>query len=71
MMPNEDPPRPPANPMHGFGNYSLHPLATLDGVLIYVALNGETVGYFFGRTAEAAAEAVAAKLRERVATDRP
>jgi hypothetical protein len=51
-------------------NYSIHPLAALDGVLIYVALNGETVGHFFGRTEEAATEAAAAALLEGVATDR-
>jgi hypothetical protein len=49
-------------PVRFCGNYSLQPLAALDGVLIYVALNGETVGCFFGRTEEAAAEAVAAKV---------
>jgi hypothetical protein len=69
-MPDDDSPRPAANSVHGSGNYSIHPLSALDGVLTYVALDGETVGYFFGRTEEAAAEAVAAKLLERVGTDR-
>ena len=56
-------------PMRGYGNYSIHPLTALDGVLIYVSLNGETVGSFFGRTEDAAAEAVAAKLLEPAATE--
>jgi hypothetical protein len=47
-------------------DYSLHPLVALDGVLVYASLNGETVGYFFGRTEEEAAEAVAADVLERM-----
>jgi hypothetical protein len=54
---------------HPRGDYSLHPLAALDGVLVYVALNGETVGYFFGATEEEAAEAVAADVLTRIAAD--
>ena len=50
-------------------NYLLHPLSALDGVLIYATLNGETVGYFFGRTEEEAAEAVAANVLQRVADE--
>lgn len=46
------------------GNYSLHPLSALDGVLIYVTLNGETVGYFFGSSEQSAAEAVAAEIAQ-------
>lgn len=42
--------------------YDLHPLAALDGVLIYVTLGGEHVGTFFGKTERAAAAAVAAEL---------
>lgn len=59
--------RPPGKPAAGVsGSYSLHPLAALDGVLIQVTLNGETVGHFFGRTEEEAAEQVAAEvLRNR------
>jgi hypothetical protein len=51
-------------------DYSIHPLSALDGVLIYVSLNGETVGYFFGATEEAAADALAANLLERAAGGR-
>jgi hypothetical protein len=29
-------------------SYSTYPLEALDGVLVYVALNGETVGFCFG-----------------------
>ena len=66
-MPNER----PQDAQRGFAcaDYSLHPLSALDGVLIYVTLNGEAVGYFFGRTEELAAEAVAAKILQRVATE--
>lgn len=46
--------------------YSIYPLEALDGVLAYVALDGETVGYCFGADERAAAEAVAAYLAERV-----
>jgi hypothetical protein len=52
------------------GDYSLHPLSALDGVLIYASLNGETVGYFFGATEEEAAEAVAAEVLQRMADDK-
>ena len=41
------------------GTYSIHPLPSLDGVLLYVTLNGEAVGSWFGATAELAAEAFA------------
>ena len=51
------------------GDYSLHPLAALDGVLVYVSLNGETVGFFFGATEEEAAEAVAAEVLTHIASD--
>jgi hypothetical protein len=51
------------------GDYSLHPLSALDGVLIYASLNGETVGYFFGSTEEEAAEAVAAEVLQRMPQD--
>ena len=65
-MSNERPPARVAEPVRPSGDYSLHPLTTLDGVLIYASLNGETVGFFFGANEEAAAEAVAAELRRRV-----
>lgn len=42
--------------------YLMHPLQTLDGVLIYVTLRGEHVGTYFGKTERAAAAAVAADL---------
>ena len=66
MMSNERPPAPVAKPARPSGDYSLHPLTTLDGTLIYASVNGETIGYFFGPTEEAAAEAVAAELVRRV-----
>jgi hypothetical protein len=50
-------------------DYSLHPVAALDGVMVYVALNGETVGFYFGATEEEAAEAVAAEVLQRIAVD--
>ncbi len=53
--------RPPPN-----SSYSIYPLQTLDGVLAYVALNGETVGYYYGHDAHAAADAVAANLTQSV-----
>jgi hypothetical protein len=40
------------------GTYAVHPLTALDGVVIHVTLNGETVGLFFGKTEVAAAAAV-------------
>ena len=45
-----------------YSAYSIYPLEALDGVLAYVALDGETVGYCFGADERAAAEAVAARL---------
>ena len=48
-------------PKHG-GAYTIHPLPALDGVLLYVTLNGETVGFYFGHDDEAAAELVADDL---------
>ena len=53
----------PAVPPDG---YMLHPLPTLDGVLIYVTLYGEHVGTYFGTTETAATAAVAADLIARV-----
>jgi hypothetical protein len=44
------------------GTYSIHPLAALDGVLLYVTLNGEAVGSWFGATEELAAGALARHL---------
>jgi hypothetical protein len=46
------------------GDYTLHPLSTLDGVLIHLTLNGETVGFAFGPTEEEAAARAAAQLLE-------
>jgi hypothetical protein len=45
-------------------SYSIYPLEALDGVLAYVALDGETVAFCFGVDEQAAAESVAAHLRE-------
>ncbi len=43
-------------------SYGIHPLLALDGVMIHVTLNGETVDTYFGENEEAAAEAVAREL---------
>jgi hypothetical protein len=48
------------------GPYSVYPLQALDGVLAYVALDGETVAFCFGPDERAAAEAVAAHVTESV-----
>ena len=45
-------------------SYSIHPLEALDGVLAYVTLGGETVAFCFGVDEQAAAEAVAAHVRQ-------
>jgi hypothetical protein len=50
--------------------YSVYPLEALDGVLAYVALDGETVAFCFGADERAAAEAVAARVTEPVARSR-
>jgi hypothetical protein len=55
---NRPPPAEVPDPATG-GTYSIHPLAALDGVLLYVTLNGEAVGSWFGATEELAARAVA------------
>jgi hypothetical protein len=65
-MSNERPLGAVAKPARLSGDYSLHPLTALDGVLICGLMNGETIGYFFGPNEEAAAEAVAVALRQRV-----
>ena len=44
------------------GDYTLHPLSALDGVLIHLTLNGETVGFAFGPTEEQAAATAARQL---------
>jgi hypothetical protein len=67
--PNPPTPGPAAGPAASRRDYNLHPLAALDGVLIYATLNGETVGYFFGKTEEAAAEALAVALLQHAAAD--
>jgi hypothetical protein len=51
------PPRPPSS-------YSIYPLKALDGVLAYVALNGETVAYCFGPDEPTVAQAVAEHMPE-------
>jgi hypothetical protein len=50
-------------------SYLLHPLSALDGVVICVTLHGEVVGYFFGRTEEAAAEAATANVIRRLPSE--
>ena len=60
---------PVAPPRQQLGRYVLQPLATLDGVLIAVTQNGETVAYAFGRTYDTAAEALARDLAERTRED--
>ena len=50
------------------GSYSIHPLSALDGVLIHVTLNGETVGSWFGADEETAAAAVAKHLAAAAST---
>lgn len=52
-------------------SWLIHPLPTLDGVLLYVSKNGETVGFYFGRTADAAADALAADVAPAIASRRP
>ena len=49
-------------------SYSIYPLEALDGVLAYVALHGETVAFCFGVDEQAAAEAVAAYVRQPVSS---
>ena len=58
---NRPPPADVPYPRAG-GTYSIHPLPALDGVLLYVTLNGEAVGSWFGATEELAAEGVARDL---------
>ena len=58
-IPDERPP--PVDAVSG-GSYSIHPLSALDGVMIYVTLNGEAVGSYFGTDEETAAAALAEHL---------
>ena len=46
----------------GGTEYSVHTLPSLDGVLLYVTLNGEVLGSWFGATEELATEAAAQYL---------
>jgi len=63
MASAHDRPRPVDVPFRGTGGtYLIHPLPCLDGVLLYVTLNGEAVGSWFGATEELAAEALAQRL---------
>jgi len=48
----------------------IHPLPALDGVLLCVTKNGETVGFYFGRTADLAADALAADVVPAIADRR-
>lgn len=45
-------------------SWVIHPLDALDGVVLCVSKNGETVGFYFGATADAAAEALAKDVVE-------
>jgi hypothetical protein len=56
-MPTRRAPPPPS------GRYSVYPLQALDGVLAYVALNGETVAFCFGADERAVSEAVAVHVK--------
>jgi hypothetical protein len=48
-------------------SWLIHPLDALDGVLLCVSKNGETVGFYFGRTADLAADALAADVVPAIA----
>lgn len=58
-------PQAEAWPSPAGGSYSLHPLPALDGMFIYVTLNGEAVGSYFGPTEQAATAAAADDLVKR------
>lgn len=51
-------------PRRSPSQYAVYPLEALDGVLAYVALDGETVAFCFGADERAAAEAVAARVTQ-------
>jgi hypothetical protein len=57
-MPPDNPPAAPTWQR----SFTLHPLTTLDGVLILCTLNGETVATCFGSDEREAAERLAAEL---------
>ena len=57
-------PRPPQ-----LRSYMIHPLSALDGVLLHVTLNGESVGFYFGADEQAAARSAAAELVHSVSSD--
>ena len=57
-------PRPPQ-----LTSYLIHPLSALDGVLLYVTLNGESVGFYFGADEQAAARCAAAELIHPISID--
>src|SRR5690348_283440 len=61
MAPNRPPPADLPRSSAGV-TYSIHPLGALDGILLYVTLNGEAVGSWFGATEELAAEGFARHL---------
>jgi hypothetical protein len=62
MSPSDQRPHDSPPPDESRGAYTIQPLPALDGVLLYVSLNGETVGYYFGATEGEAATLLAAHL---------
>ena len=66
--PDERPAQHVPLPTERGGSYSLHPVSMLDGVMIYVSLNGETVGFYSGKTEREAAAAVVGDLVQAAAT---
>lgn len=63
--------RPPTGDVAPGGSYSIHPLSALDGVMIYVTLNGEAVGSYFGADEETAAAAFAQHLTAATTSTTP
>ena len=51
-------------------SWLIHPLTALDGVLLCVSKNGETAGFYFGRTADVAAGVLAADVVPAIADRR-
>jgi hypothetical protein len=61
---DDRPPQPAALQHRRLGPYTLQPLVALDGILIGVTANGETVGFAFGASEEIAAAALARELAQ-------
>ena len=64
-MPDEPSARPALPRVASPQSYGIHPLAALDGVLIYAETNGETVGFYFGQDERAAAAKLAGDVAHR------